>query len=102
MGSQAELREPELKLTEASKPALEAHAVIGEKGRLVIPATIREALGLKVGDLLDMRIQDHELHLSTRWSRMQRAQERARRYAKPGILASEELSAERRKAAANE
>jgi AbrB family looped-hinge helix DNA binding protein len=102
MGPQAELQEPELKLTEPPKPVLEAHAVIGEKGRLVIPAAIREALGLRVGDVLDMHVEDHELRLSTRWNRMRRAQERARRYAKPGILASDELSAERREAAANE
>jgi AbrB family looped-hinge helix DNA binding protein len=102
MGPQPALKEPELQLSKTPKPGLDAHAVIGEKGRLVIPTAIREALGLKVGDVLDMHVQDHELRLSTRWNRMRRAQERARQYAKPGILASDELSAERREAAANE
>jgi AbrB family looped-hinge helix DNA binding protein len=75
---------------------LEAEAVIGEKGRMVIPAALREALGLKPGDAVDLRIENHELHISTRWSRMKRAQERAQRHFEPGRVLSDELSAERR------
>jgi bifunctional DNA-binding transcriptional regulator/antitoxin component of YhaV-PrlF toxin-antitoxin module len=69
------------------------------KGRFVIPAAMREALGMDVGDVLDLRIVNGELCISTLRSRIQRVQERARRYIEPGVSLSEELSAERREAA---
>jgi bifunctional DNA-binding transcriptional regulator/antitoxin component of YhaV-PrlF toxin-antitoxin module len=64
---------------------LQTKARMSEKGRLVIPAKMREALGA-----------------STIRSRVRRVQERARRYVKPGTLVSDELSAERREAAKHE
>jgi AbrB family looped-hinge helix DNA binding protein len=75
---------------------------VGEKGRIVIPAEIREALGIKVGDIVEMRLEDHELLISTKRARIRRAQERARKYIPAGVLLSEELSAERRDAAKHE
>ena len=81
---------------------LEAHTHIGDKGRLVIPASIREALGISPGDAVDLRVEDNELRISTRASRMLRARERARQYFEPGRLLSDELSAERREAAKHE
>jgi AbrB family looped-hinge helix DNA binding protein len=81
---------------------LHARAQIGEKGRLVIPAPMREALGIKPGDSVELRVEDHEVRISTRRARIKRAQERARRYIPEGVLLSEELSAERREAAKHE
>ena len=81
---------------------LHARTRMSEKGRVVIPASIRKALGMDVGGVLDMRVVDGELRLSTIRSRVLRAQERARRYVKPGTLVSDELSAERREAAKHE
>lgn len=78
---------------------LQSRAQVGEKGRLVIPAAIRDALGIEPGTAVDLRVVDHELCISTLQSRIRRAQERAARYVKPGTLVSEELSAERREAA---
>jgi AbrB family looped-hinge helix DNA binding protein len=75
---------------------------LGEKGRVVIPAAMREALGMNVGGVLDLRVVDGELRVSTIRSRVLRAQERARRYIEPGVSLSEELSAERREAAKHE
>jgi AbrB family looped-hinge helix DNA binding protein len=75
---------------------LTARVIIGEKGRLVIPASIREALGVRPGDAIDMRVENHELHLSTRRNRMQRARERALQFSRPGRLVSDQLIAERR------
>jgi AbrB family looped-hinge helix DNA binding protein len=34
---------------------------IGKKGRIVIPAPMREALGMAEGDVLDLRVVDGEL-----------------------------------------
>jgi AbrB family looped-hinge helix DNA binding protein len=78
---------------------LQARTHIGGKGRIVIPVAVREALEMADGDVLDLRVVDGELRISTLRSRIRRVQERARQYIKPGISLSEELSAERREAA---
>jgi bifunctional DNA-binding transcriptional regulator/antitoxin component of YhaV-PrlF toxin-antitoxin module len=75
---------------------------MGEKGRLVSPAAMREALGMNAGGVLDLCVVDGELRISTRESRLRRAQEDLRRYIPEGVLLSEELSAERREAAKHE
>ena len=76
--------------------------IVGEKGRVVIPASFREALDIKVGDEVELRIEDNELRVSTLKTRLARAQQRVRRLIKPGRLLSRELIAERREAARNE
>ncbi len=81
---------------------LQAKLRMGEKGRVVIPAAVREALGMEAGGVLDLRVVDGEVRLSTIRGRILRAQERARRYIEPGVSLSEELSAERREAARHE
>jgi AbrB family looped-hinge helix DNA binding protein len=91
------------KKTEEAKPKeLRAQVRMSDKGRLVIPAAMRQALGMSVGDVLDLRVVDGELRTSSLRSRILRVQERARRYVKPGTLVSDELSAERREAARHE
>jgi AbrB family looped-hinge helix DNA binding protein len=77
----------------------QARTRVGEKGRVVIPASFREALDIKVGDEVELRIEDNELRLSTLKSRLARAQQRLRRIIKPGRSLSKELIAERREAA---
>jgi antitoxin PrlF len=98
-----ELQEPKVegKQAEAAEE-LRIRTRIGRKGRIVIPASMREALGIAEGDVLDLRVADGELRFSTLQSRIRRAQERARRIIKPGVSLSEELSAERREAAKHE
>lgn len=81
---------------------LQLRTKLGEKGRLVIPAEIREALGMDVGTAVDLRVEGDELRISTLRSRIRRVQERARLYVKPGTLVSDELIAERREEAKHE
>ena len=81
-------------------PKLSVRTVLGEKGRVVIPAAMREALGLRAGDLVDIRVENHELRISTIRDRIAEVQERMRKFYGPGRVVSDELSAERREAAA--
>ena len=81
---------------------LEAKVQVGEKGRIVIPAEIREAMGIRVGDLVEMRFDNYELRVSTRRARIRRVQEWARKVIPPGVSLADELSAERREAAKHE
>jgi AbrB family looped-hinge helix DNA binding protein len=81
---------------------LKARTRLGEKGRFVIPAPMREALGVDAGGVLDLRMVDGELRISTMETRIRRAQEWVRQVVPPGVSLADELSAERREAAKHE
>lgn len=81
---------------------LRARVRAGEKGRVVIPVAMREALGIKPRTILDLQVVDGELRVATFESRLRRAQENVRKYVPAGVSLSEELSAERREAAKHE
>lgn len=89
-------------MEQMERSELKARTRLGEKGRVVIPAKMREALGVETGGVLDLRVVDGELRISTLRNRIRRVQERARRIISPGVSLSEELSAERREAAKHE
>ncbi len=80
----------------------EVHAKINENGRIVIPAAMREALGIVPGEELVLRVEDDELRITTMRHRIERARELVRRHVKPGRSLVDELMAERRKAAQRE
>lgn len=77
-------------------------ARIAEGGRLVIPAELRRALGLEVGDEVIVRVEDNELRILTRSEAVKRAQSLVRRHVKGSRSLVDELSAERRAEAKRE
>jgi AbrB family looped-hinge helix DNA binding protein len=77
-------------------------AKIGEGGRIVIPANIRRAMGVGVGDELLLRVEDGELRAATRRAALKKAQAIVRRFVPEGVLLSDELIADRRREAAVE
>lgn len=82
--------------------AAEVRLKINENGRVVIPAPFREALGIRAGDELVLRLEDDELRITTMKQRLERARKLVRKYVKPGRSLVDELIAERREAARNE
>jgi len=71
---------------------------IAEGGRIVIPAAYRKALGLRVGDEVDIRLHDGEVRVSTRAQARRRAQEYVRNLIPKGASLVDELIRERRAA----
>ena len=84
------------------KSRLHAKAPLSANGRIVIPAAIREELGLAPGDTLLMDVEDGVLRIESYPARIRRIQREIAQFAKPGILASDELIAERREEARRE
>lgn len=80
----------------------EVRARVNQNGRIVIPAAMREALGIAAGDELILQLQDDELRITTMKRRIERARKLVRRHVKPGTPLVDELIAERRRAARHE
>ena len=75
---------------------------VNENGRVVIPATFRKRLGIRIGDEVVLQIENDELRIITLKRNIERAQRLVRKHVKPGISLVDELIAERREAARNE
>jgi AbrB family looped-hinge helix DNA binding protein len=84
------------------KVGLQAKAPLSANGRIVIPAAIREEMGFAPGDTLLMDVEDGVLRIESYSARIRRIQREFARYVKPGVLASDELIAERREEARRE
>lgn len=70
---------------------------LGEAGRLVIPAAMREAMGVKPGDTLMTFVDpDGVLHVQSRRTMLARLQEEAKALKRPGESVVDEFLAERR------
>lgn len=75
---------------------------VSENGRVVIPATMRKALGINIGDEVILSVEDDELRITTQQARIERARRRARCYVKPGTSVVDEFLKERREEAKHE
>jgi len=70
---------------------------VGENGRLVIPARIRRALHIDVGDTVVLRVENNELRVSSVREAVRRAQELVAKHVPEGVSLMDELIAERRR-----
>jgi AbrB family looped-hinge helix DNA binding protein len=75
---------------------------INQNGRIVIPAAIRQEMGIKAGESLLMEVEDGVLRIESYLARIRRIQQEFAQYNRPGVLASDELIAERREEARRE
>jgi len=80
----------------------ETRVRVNENGRVVIPASFRQALGINAGDEVVLRVEDDELRITTMKHRIEQARRLVRRHIKPGTSLVDDLIAERRKAAKRE
>ena len=69
---------------------------LGQAGRFVIPAAMREAMGVKPGDTLVMHVEDGELRVIGRDAAIRRVQAMFRSVVPPGINIVDEFLADRR------
>ena len=75
---------------------------LSREGRVLIPASVRAALGLVEGSTLNLRVEDGEIRLVDRALALRRAQQIALKVKKPGESVVDELLQDRRAAAARE
>jgi AbrB family looped-hinge helix DNA binding protein len=75
---------------------------INENGRIVIPAVIRKAMGLKLGDSVDMSLENGVLRVEQQNARIRRVQQSLRELVPADRVLSDELIAERREEARQE
>lgn len=75
---------------------------VADGGRIVIPAEVRERLGMAVGADLVMTVEDDHATIMSAKAARRRARQLVRRYVVPGASLSEELMAERKKEARRE
>jgi AbrB family looped-hinge helix DNA binding protein len=73
-----------------------------ENGRVVLPASLRKALGLAKGDKVLIEAEGDRVVLTTARLRRKRAQEIARQYAQPGVSVVDAFLKEKRAEAARE
>jgi len=75
---------------------------LNDNGRIVIPAEIRQKMGLRPGDILMLHVEDNVLIVESQQSRIRRVQESLRRLIPSDRVLSDELVADRREEARNE
>ena len=75
---------------------------VGPGGRIVIPAKLREKLGVKPGDTVWLEEDGEQLRIATVRQTIREIQELVRRYVPEEVSLVDALLAERRKEAARE
>ena len=73
--------------------------VLSEGGRIVIPASVRKALGVGPGDSLSLRVEDKELRIVSQREAVRRAQDIVSKRIASGRSLVKELREERKREA---
>jgi len=76
--------------------------VLGPKGRVLLPADMRAAMGLAEGGVITAWLKDGEVRLHSHSHGLRKIQREASSMPRPDVYASDELIAERRAEAAKE
>ena len=76
--------------------------VLGPKGRVLLPADMRAAMGLEEGDVITAWLKDGEVRMHSHLHGLHTIQREAASKPKGAVYASDELIAERRAEAATE
>jgi AbrB family looped-hinge helix DNA binding protein len=82
--------------------SVSVRARLNESGRIVIPSSIRDAVGLQRGDEVIVWAENGEVRIATAAQRARRAQQLVRKYVAEGVRLSDELIADRRREASRE
>jgi len=78
------------------EPSLRATLRVADGGRIVIPAEVRERLGMEIGSDLVLTVEaDHATLLNAKSAR-RKAREKVRRYVPSAVSLSKELMNERK------
>ena len=92
-----------VRMKQRVKDSVEVKARINENGRIVIPASIRKKMGIKPGESVLMRLgEDGVLRIESHMARVRGIQEEFKKFARPGVVMSDELIADRREEAHHE
>ncbi|MGA3371135.1 MAG: AbrB/MazE/SpoVT family DNA-binding domain-containing protein [Terracidiphilus sp.] len=75
---------------------------LSDNGRIVIPAEMRQKLGIGAGDTVLLTVEGDALRIESYRARVRRVQESLRKYIPPGRSLADELIAERREEARRE
>ncbi len=75
---------------------------LSDNGRIVIPAEMRQKLGIRAGDTVFATLEDDALKIESYRARVRRVQESLRRHISPDRSLADELIAERREEARRE
>jgi len=89
-------------LAAAAFPSPPVAAVIGEGGRLVIPADMRRAMGIKPGDTVSLRLEEGALKVVSPKMALEAVRKLARTLKEPEVSEVDEFLAERREEARRE
>ncbi len=80
-----------------SDAAIPGKIPVGPDGSVVVPAIVTNALGIKGGDVLFVRVNDGEIHLLTKIAVARRVQALVREFVPKGVSLVDELIADRRR-----
>lgn len=75
----------------------EQQVLMGDGGRIVIPALFRKAIGVSKGDELLIRLHDGEIRIFTQQEALARIRKAAQKIKKKGMSITDDFIANRRK-----